>query len=269
MELEKSLKISERNTVNSLRVFHAEKKKKNTVYRQKIIVTLFLLLFICAGILLTPVFSIKKISVYGNGYVTTDKILEASTAKTDKNIFLFTLKEAEKKIGEISFIDKVTVKRIFPSEVSISVKECVPVAQVMCGQSLYIVIDGNGKILDTAGAREKYGVPVITDMPIDEFEVAKKIVSSNGEDLRKVLTLLKSLSENEVIESVSSVYIKDGSLHAVFNDIVNCNFGQGDNLSYRVKFVKECLQKIPEGQGGEIRFMEDYKAVFTKTDKAE
>ena len=266
--MENSLRISERSIMKKSAA-RTEKKKKNTVKKQKITVTLFLLLFVCIGVLLTPVFYVKKISVSGNSYITTDKILDASTAKINKSIFLFSAHEAEKKIGELSFADSVKVKRIFPSEVMITVSECTPTAQIMCGQSLFIVIDKNGKALDTAGAKDKYAVPVISDMDIDEFEVSKKVISKNQDDLKKILTLLRAFSENETLGTVNSVSIKNGSLYAVFRDNIVCNFGEGDNLSYRVKFVKECLQKIPEGQSGEIRFMEDYKAVFTKTKEGE
>lgn len=264
MEFEREMSLYGRTDENTPRILRAEKKKRNILNRQKIIVTVFLIMFIGIGILLTPVFNVKKITVNGNNYLSTDKILEISTAKTDKNIFLFTKSDAERKISELSFVDEVSVDRIFPSEVSITIKECTPIAQVMCGQSLYLIIDKNGKILDTAGNIEKYAVPVITDMEISEFEVSKNIVTSDRDNLNKMLVLLRELSQNGLMDSVTNVYSGGNELHAVFNKNIDCNFGYEDNLSYRVKFVRECLGKIPEGQGGEIRFMEDYKAVFTK-----
>ena len=250
-----------------LRVLKKENKKRNIISRQKIIVTLFLLGFIGIGVLLTPVFNVQKIKVTGNNYIHTDKILEISPAKINNNIFLFRKSDAEKKISELSFVEAVDVSRIFPSEVRIEVKECKPIAQVMCGQSLYLVIDKNGKILDTSGNTEKYGVPVITNMEIDEFEVAHKLKAQDSEKLGKMLILLQELIQNGILDSATSVYADDSGLHAVFGGVVDCDFGYEDNLSYRVKFVKECLKKIPENESGKITFMEEHKAVFTKEEK--
>ena len=130
-----------------MRVLKRERKKKNIISKQKIIVTLFLICFIGIGVLLTPVFSIQTISVKGNSYIPTEKILEASPAKTNSNIFLFSISDMEKKISEMSFVEKVDVSRNFPSEVMVEIRECKPIAQVMCGKSLYLIIDKSGKIL--------------------------------------------------------------------------------------------------------------------------
>ena len=228
---------------------------------------MFLLCFIGIGVLLTPVFNIQKITVTGNNYIPTEKILEISPAKTNSNIFLFKKTDMQKKIAEISFVQNVDVLRIFPSEVRIEIKECKPIAQVMCGQSLYLIIDKSGKILDTAGNIEKYGVPVISALEIDEFEVGKRIEIQNKEQFEKTLMLLQELMQNAILDSTTSVFANDSGLHAVFREKIDCNFGYEDNLSYRVKFVKECLKKIPDDESGKITFMEEHKAVFTKDNK--
>lgn len=266
MELEKEMNLYAASE-NPVRSFSAKKKKHNVLTRQKIIVTFFLIIFTGIGILLTPVFNVQRITVSGNSYISTDKILEASEIKTDKNIFLFRKSEAEKRIGDLSFTDEVCVSRIFPSEVVIEIKECEPIAQVACGQSLYLVIDKNGKILDTAGELEKYSVPVISNMKFNEFEVGKMLDFENSGGLKKTLELLRELKQNDMMESVTSVYADGSNIHAVLNKNIDCNFGYEDNLSYRVKFVKECMQKIPDGQGGKISFVDDYKAVFTKEEE--
>lgn len=264
MELGRTVSFS---TGNFRKKTETKIRKHNIAWKQKTLMTLFLLLFILLGILITPVFNIKEIEVRGNSYIQTDKILEISPARINKNIFLFGANDAESKIGELSFVDTVTVERIFPSKVSITIKECNPIAQIMCGQSLYLVVDKNGKILDTASVKDKYAVPVISKMNIMEFEVAKPVEAENSQELKNALMLLQELYQNGLIKKTSEVFTDGNDAHAVFTGDIRCNFGSGDNLSYRVKFVKECLPKIPEGESGEIRFMEDYKAVFTKDEK--
>ena len=106
-------------------------------------------------------------------------------------------------------------------------------------------------------------------MNITEFEVAKIVEAESPAELERVLILLQELSQNGIIGKTEEVFAQGNNPNAVFNGNIRCDFGDGDNLSYRVKFVKECLLKIPEGESGEIRFMEDYKAVFTKDEKEE
>lgn len=246
----------------------ARKQKRNTkIKRQHIFVKTFLVLFLIVGVLLTPVFNINYISVSGNSYLSKEQIIEASGLNKNSNIFVFQTKKAVSGLENLSFVDAAQVKRVFPTSVKIYVKECTPVAQISCGQSLYLVVDKKAKILDTASVTDKYDVPVISGIDVSEFEVGKKVKVENEKTFEKILLLSQEIGENSMTEDTQSIYAKDEDLYIKLKRGITCNLGQGDNLSYRIKFIKEVYKSIPEDKTGKLEFVEEYKAVFTEDEK--
>lgn len=246
----------------------ARKQKRNTkIKRQHIFVKTFLALFLIVGVLLTPVFNINYISVSGNSYLSKEQIIEASGLNKNSNIFVFQTKKAVSGLENLSFVDTAQVKRIFPTSVKIYIKECTPAAQISCGQSLYLVVDKKAKILDTASVTDKYDVPVISGINVSEFEVGKKVKVENEKTFEKILLLSQEIGENSMTEDTQSIYAKDEDLYIKLKRGITCNLGQGDNLSYRIKFIKEVYKSIPEDKTGKLEFVEEYKAVFTEDEK--
>lgn len=244
------------------------KKKRNAMIKRKhVFLKVFLVLFSIFGVLLTPVFNIKNISVSGNSYLSKEQIIHASGISGNKNIFIFQSKKAVSGLEDLSFVDVAEVKRTFPSGVKISIKECKPIAQIACGQSLFLVVDKEGKILDTAESAEKYNVTCINNIDISEFEVGKKIKVEDIMTFESLLLLSQEISENAMTGAVSDVYSKNGDLYINLKKGVRCNLGKGANLSYRVKFINEVHKSVPDGKKGRLEFVEEYKAVFTEDEK--
>lgn len=266
---EQSENLKETYTEESYAVNREMRKKKRnaSVKRKHIFLKTFLVLFCLVGVLLTPVFSIKSISVSGNSYLSKEQIIDASGISKNSNIFIFQTKKAVDGLEELSFVDVAEVKRVFPSGVSISIKECKPVAQVACGQSLFLVIDETGKILDTADNSEKYKVTLINNVTIDEFEVGKKIKVEDTATFEKLLLLSQEIVKNSMSEVVSDIYSKNTDLYVTLNTGVRCNLGNSSNLSYRVKFINEVYKSIPKEKKGRLEFVEEYKAVFTEDEE--
>lgn len=246
----------------------ARKQKRNAkIKRRHNFLKIMLVLFCVVGVLLTPVFNIKTISVSGNSYLSKEQIIEASGILKNSNIFIFQTKKAVSDLENLSFVDVAKVKRTFPTGVQIHVKECVPTAQISCGQSLYLIVDKNGKILDTASKAEKYNLPCIKDINVSEFEVGGIVKTEDKKMFEKLLLLSREISENKMTENVESIYAKKTSMYVNLKRGIICDLGEGNNLSYRIKFIKEVYDSIPEEKTGKLEFVEEYKAVFTEDEK--
>jgi cell division protein FtsQ len=238
------------------------KNKKTKVHKNTVTVNLILVILIVIVGLMTPVFGVSTFEVNGARILSEDKIIDASGIKDGSNIFLFRTSVIEKKIKELSFVENVKVKRALPNKVIINIEERKPVAQVACGESLFIVIDSFGMILDTTNESLKYAVPLISDVSVSQFQVGKRIVVSDSDDFPRLMKVSTELYENMLLDRVKRIYSDiNGAKIEVEGGIV-CEIGNGDNIPYRVKFIGKAIAGIPKGKKGTIEFIDERKAVF-------
>jgi hypothetical protein len=244
-----------------------KKHNKTRVYKNTVMINSFIIILIITIGLLSPVFAVREITVNGTNLLSADKIIETSNVKLNSNIFLFRTSSVKGNIDELAFVKKNDVIRVFPNRLIINVIECKPIAQVLCGQSLYIVVDETGKILDTTSEKSKYSVPVIEGVVVEQFEVSKKIVTTDQNTFNSLLLISQELYENMMVDKVKKIYVDDTGLKIGFSEGVICDLGNGKNTSYRIRFIKEVFSKIPKGATGVIEFIEEYKAVFKPDEK--
>ena len=249
---------------NTLAQPRSKKKphKPNKVFKTVVLVNLFLIALIVAIGLLTPAFYIKEVTVTGTQQLTPAKVIDAANLKVGKNIFTFRKQTVEQDISSLSFVKDVKIIREYPDKVSIVVSECKPMAQVLCGESLYIVIDDTGKILDTTSESAKYGIPVIEGVFVEQFEVGNIIDTRQADSFEQLLLIAKELSQNNMIDMVSKLSLEESEIYLDFQNGIRCDIGTGSNSSYKIRFLKEVMTKLPAGKTGTVEFIDEYKAVF-------
>ena len=239
-----------------------KKHKKNKVFKTTLLVTLILIGLTVAIGLLTPAFYVHEITVTGTSLLTPEKVLDASGLKVGTNIFTFHKDTVEENISRLSFVKEVSVSRAFPDRVSILVTECEPMAQILCGESLYIIVDETGKILDTTSEGEKYGVPAIVGVSVEQFHVGDVVDTAQPDDVALLLTISTELSSNMMADMTDKLSIDRGDIFLHFQNGITADIGDGSNYAYKIKFLKEVLEEIPAGKTGTLEFIDEYKAVF-------
>lgn len=247
-------------------------KKKHLSARLRgkhIFLKVFLVLFLILCAFLTPVFNVNKIIVTGNSILSEDKIIDASGIYLSKNIFTFQCSKAKDEIEKLSFVDICEVERDLPSEVVINIKECIPIAQIRCGQSLFLIVDKSGKVLDISDNNKKYDIPELDNISVVEFEVGKKVNPENTSVFNNILMLAQEVKNSGVSEMTEKLSCVDNELIICLKGNIRCNIGNGENMAYRVKFIREVSESIPEGKTGTLKFVEEYKAVFTEDEKSD
>lgn len=92
---------------------------------------------------------LKVVDVYceGNVNLKTEDIITAAHLETGKNILLSNIGRAKRAVGKLPLADEVTVHRVFPNRICISVKERIPAAYIMSGSHL-AVLDVKGVVLE-------------------------------------------------------------------------------------------------------------------------
>lgn len=105
----------------------------------------------CAGLYFYA--NVESITVEGNSRFTEQEIINLSGLYTGRNLFLYDLGEAKANIEKDPYVECLSVKRVFPKELHISVREREEYAAISASGGLYCVIDREGFVLDV-GRRE-------------------------------------------------------------------------------------------------------------------
>ncbi|MBR5240155.1 MAG: FtsQ-type POTRA domain-containing protein [Clostridia bacterium] len=242
--------------------FSKKKHKKNKVFKTTALVTVLLAGLVLAFLFLTPVFHIREITVTGTEYLSPERVLDASDLDVGTNILTFRTSDTESKIASLSFVKTVNVTRQYPNQVSIVITECKPIAEILCGESLYLIVDETGKILDTSSDMGKYQVPVIEGIIVEQFEVGKVVSADNPEAVTTLLAIAQELSKNEMAIPVNRLSIQNGDIFLHFENNISADIGSGNDAAYKIKFLTEAVQSIPEGKTGIIEFIDEGKAVL-------
>ncbi len=91
-------------------------------------------------------FSLKKVIVNGNRFVSSDEIILKGGLSTRENIINIDLTTIKNRLEKHSLIESVEVKRVFPDKIEINIKEKDIVANLLYNNTYY-VIDKNGYFL--------------------------------------------------------------------------------------------------------------------------
>lgn len=233
-------------------------KRKKTF---KKMIGLFLLFVLCAVVAaFTPYFNIRRVNITGNSRVSVQEIEQASGIKTGANIFRVKLSSVQKRIQHISYVHSVRVKREFPNQISIEIEESQPVAAASyMGQ--YVLIDMYGKALEQETQEqmaEITDVVILTGLEIKNYTLGEKIIVENERNLKIVLESLSELVHNSLIEQTTEIDLTDpdGVVYKMNEGKLSVLMGDAGDLSYRVKFLKEILNKL----GGTPRGVIDFTA---------
>ncbi len=109
-------------------------------------------------------FTLQKIEVEGNRYVATDEILQKARIKMGTRLFQIAPDSIVERVRQIPYFRGVSVSRMLPSTLIISVQERQPVAYLVDGRTY--MVDEEGKILLKKPGMNLEGLPLITGLSV-------------------------------------------------------------------------------------------------------
>lgn len=230
-------------------------KKKKKINIAKILKwTCLLALIIGATIFLftTPIFNITKIEVVGNNHVSSEEIESLSQIQLNENIFRNLKSKVINNVKENAYIENVTVKRMLPNTIQITVEERNVKFMVKLLNS-YAYLNSQGYILEITDAKKE--VPILEGgaTPEEEIIVGNRL---NIEDLKKLETVLRIMStceENEINTYITSINMNDETEYIMYLEAKakTIHLGDASNLSTRILYVKAIIES-EEGRAGDV-----------------
>lgn len=249
---------------NSSRNIKREPKKltkKQEISRRKrkkvlrIIKYLTLFAIIIGGIiytLLSPIFNIKNIEVYGNSKISSDTIISLSGLKIDQNIFSFWTSDIRDAIKQNAYIDKVQISRKIPDKIEISVQERVTTYMLTLGNA-YVYINNQGYILEITS--KKLEVPVIIgyNTPAEEIVEGNRLNETDLEKLNDVLKIMEATSsgESEIDKLITQIDISDKNNYILdlSSEKKKIYLGDVTDLSTKVLWINKILKDEEKNEG--------------------
>lgn len=237
-------------------------KTKKVTSRKRAGVIMCLCLLLVAALLLSPVFSVKQIYVFGTDRTDSETIIKASGIAYGASIFRLSPSKCEERISKMAFVDSVDVKRKFPSTVEISITESKEVAYIhFIGN--YVGIDESGKILEIKQKGEEISLPVIVGMNLTEFGIGNYIKTDNPDKQDVVFKILKQVGTNEIGNMLRTIDVSDlNDIRFFTSSEATVLVGTMDDIIYKVSFLKKILEDPADKRGAVIDMTDTEKVTY-------
>ena len=244
---------------------------KTTVKRAKIAGILCLFAVALLLLLMSPLFKIKTINVSGNVKIDAEEIISLSGIREGDNIFAVSDEKVLKNIRKLKKIESVKIVRSLPSTVTLRVDENIECAYIK-EKGTYTAIDETGKVIVTASPLNT-DAPVIEGIRLFESELGQymKIDSDNAKELSslisRILTELKLGSMLDDVKIIDISDLKNIRMTLTTDTLVNMGIDgdeDGDNIEYKIAFLKAIIPELPESQNGGVIELADTDNVTSR-----
>ena len=203
-------------------------------------------------VLLSPVFAIKKITVYTDGKLTEQEIISLSAINLNENTFKYTKKQIKENIKENSYVDEVDIKRKLPEEIQITIKERVPKLMITFGNA-YVYINNQGYMLEIS--KEYLELPILKGINTkdEEIEAGKRLCNEDLQKLNTVFKIMESAKSEGLLNLITTIDIEDTNNYKLVMDAEEKTIYLGDcsSLDERMIWIKNILER-EKGIPGEI-----------------
>ncbi len=214
-----------------------EKEVDKTVHAIKIIFTILIFCVLFEFLFykfVRPSLGAPQVYVSGQGNYSAKELVDLLRPMNTKNWYDFDENAAVSILASVSGIDSVSVRKVFPNRIYVSVVERVPVAMTFLnqnGRSVAVQIDRNGVLFPerSFGSIDLNSVPIISGLPVDHMTEGMRIPAKFRSLIEQIATIqqngqkyLAAVSEICVIQkeygNYELVLIPSGSKIKVLTD---------------------------------------------------
>jgi len=255
----------------------------NTNRKKKLefILILFLSIIVLILFIMSPIFNVSEVIIYGNNHYTTQEIAQASGVLTGVNGFKsiggnykhyisLSYGQAEKNIIlRCPYIKEVSVRYSIPDNVIIQVVERNPII-LLPYLGTFLLTDKDGCVVETIDDVEKSNLPQIKGIKFKGYEIGQPLKIENKESFKELIFLIDTLTQEDkndnfkIVEIIDTIDISDSNNIYLFIDSrLVVNVGSLDELNYKMKSLKQIFFKnIGEEEKGFLDYTAGDYPVF-------
>jgi cell division septal protein FtsQ len=219
---------------------------------------------------MTVLFNIKTIKIEGSSEYDASEIVKASQIYKGDNLVRLNTETARNRIlTNLMYIDDVTIKKEFPSTLTIETVASIPAMNIQNGDNYTIISEGLKCLSD--GTDPQDGLLCIKGFEPTLPDSDNKLTSEDEQKPKILSTIYSELKNVGMLADVVSVDMTD-KYDIVINyaDRIYVKLGAYSDLEYKIKYAYTVItQNINEQKSGYLIFINSNSASFVEKDKFE
>lgn len=232
----------------------SSKRKRRRTRRHTAYFALVAVLVIGIGIALsmTLFFNITEIVVINETDVPDADIVTLSGISYQDNLVRLDAAIAAEKVRvHVAYAEKVTVRRIFPSTVEITVEKAEPVANISQSYG-YLLVSASNRVLEELKGAPREGLIIITGYNPAQGTIGMVLKSEDEkrDNVLKTLTAAVSECKNEQIVSIDMTDQSD--ILVQFGENVKFHMGTASDAVYKLRFAAKTIEHLTPGREYEL-----------------
>ncbi len=222
-----------------------EKKMRRRRFIFRFLLLISLILLICVLALNSDFFVINNIKVIGNNKILKDNIISASSINLGENIFKISKKTAKDNLKKLPYVKEVKVKRKFPKEIIIDIKERKEIIQIR-EISSYMFIDIDGYILDIVDTQNEK-LPLFIGYKIEDIKPGDNLFTKS--ESKESIEFISEGHALGILSKMKEIDMEDNNnINIRLNNGISVAFGTLDNVKYKLNYLNEILKNIDREQ---------------------
>ncbi|MBR4345685.1 MAG: FtsQ-type POTRA domain-containing protein [Oscillospiraceae bacterium] len=217
------------------------RQKKRTI---PVMPVLILALIVLGVLCVTVFFKIDTVKLTGSSNYTPEELVDASGIKAGANLIVTNMGAAEKNIEKLVYVEDATVKRSFPSSVSINVTASTPVANFICDRNVLLVSQG-GKVLESSEEPKADLLDFYGTQPAPGIVPGDKYTSGDPRKDEAVNAVITCFTEEGYTagDGITSIDVTDRTqISFMYQDRIKVEIGNINDLSAKMRFAMEILE---------------------------
>ena len=252
METEVKVKIKNPPKTTKKQTKQKPSKKKNIKARR---IIAGLLTFIClAGIvvliLMSNIFSIKKVTVINNSHISKEQIIAESNIRVGDNLFKTFKSSIRSGVKTNPYIEDVKIMKKLNGEVILDIQERTPTFMLK-GENNYWYINNQGYILENSTVA--LSTPVITGYATKDIAPGNRLEKQDLKKLDIVIQIMESAKSNGLNEKINSIDISDANNYIldIPSESKRVQFGDNTNINVKMLWILDLIER-EKGIAGDI-----------------
>ena len=208
-------------------------------------------------------FKLNKVEISGSKKYTYKQVQECAGVEIGQNIFKYKSQTIVNKLkNKLIYIDKVEVKKVLPSKISIVVTDAEPNYFVKEKEDCF-VLSKNLKVLEKLSFKDfelsiknsSLDFVKIFGISLTDESVGKFIfdISSNKEKTNILIILNKALNNNKFKDITQISLVNKNNVKIKYEDRILILLGSWDQMDYKIKFAKHIIDsKLDKNERGTI-----------------
>jgi cell division protein FtsQ len=195
-------------------------------------------------------FKIKTVIVTGNSHYSSGQIIKAADVAVGANIFEINKKNIEDKLAaELTWISSISLRKVFPDKIEISITERKPYIRLVYGGK-YFILDKEAVVLDEISVDQSslYSGYLLVNNGIKFYpeigeKIAKKSILSAADIYDALDVELKSIIKEAFISSSTN-----SDIILITFDNKQIIFGTSDKIVDKNAILRQILIQIHEDE---------------------